>query len=88
MQIADRKLCWDSNMCLENFSLNPEDKLCLSVKCLKCTGPVEFTGSLMISLLFSLSTDITERSILNLYPMGSAEALELPDPTLKYVHLS
>nr|XP_042141092.1 leucine-rich repeat and calponin homology domain-containing protein 1 isoform X9 [Peromyscus maniculatus bairdii] len=29
-----------------------------------------------------LSTDITERSILNLYPMGSAEALELPDPTL------
>ncbi|XP_041522829.1 leucine-rich repeat and calponin homology domain-containing protein 1 isoform X3 [Microtus oregoni] len=28
-----------------------------------------------------LSTDITERSILNLYPMGSAEALELPDPT-------
>ncbi|XP_028733492.2 leucine-rich repeat and calponin homology domain-containing protein 1-like [Peromyscus leucopus] len=29
-----------------------------------------------------LSTDITERSILNLYPMGSVEALELPDPTL------
>ncbi|KAL1780379.1 leucine-rich repeat and calponin-likey domain-containing protein 1 isoform X3 [Sigmodon hispidus] len=29
-----------------------------------------------------LSTDITERSILNLYPRGSAEALELPDPTL------
>ncbi|XP_057641969.1 leucine-rich repeat and calponin homology domain-containing protein 1 isoform X4 [Chionomys nivalis] len=28
-----------------------------------------------------LSTDITERSILNLYPMGSAEALELPDST-------
>ncbi|XP_052588714.1 leucine-rich repeat and calponin homology domain-containing protein 1 isoform X6 [Peromyscus californicus insignis] len=29
-----------------------------------------------------LSTDITERSILNLYPVGSAEALELPDSTL------
>lgn len=29
-----------------------------------------------------LSTDITERSILNLYPMGSAEALEFPDPSL------
>ncbi|XP_051016789.1 leucine-rich repeat and calponin homology domain-containing protein 1 isoform X2 [Acomys russatus] len=29
-----------------------------------------------------LSTEITERSILNLYPMGSAEALELSDPTL------
>nr|XP_048278154.1 leucine-rich repeat and calponin homology domain-containing protein 1 isoform X3 [Myodes glareolus] len=28
-----------------------------------------------------LSTDITERSILNLYPVGSAEALELPGPT-------
>ncbi|CAO2591598.1 Leucine-rich repeat and calponin homology domain-containing protein 1 [Lemmus lemmus] len=28
-----------------------------------------------------LSTDITERHILNLYPMGSAETLELPDPT-------
>ncbi|XP_016835721.2 leucine-rich repeat and calponin homology domain-containing protein 1 isoform X1 [Cricetulus griseus] len=28
-----------------------------------------------------LSTDITERSILSLYPMGSAEGLELPDPT-------
>ncbi|XP_021502725.2 leucine-rich repeat and calponin homology domain-containing protein 1 isoform X4 [Meriones unguiculatus] len=29
-----------------------------------------------------LSTKITERSILNLYPMGSAETLELPDPAL------
>lgn len=29
-----------------------------------------------------LSTDITERSILNLYPMGSAEALEFPDSSL------
>lgn len=29
-----------------------------------------------------LSADITERSVLNLYPMGSAEALELPDSTL------
>ncbi|XP_052046911.1 leucine-rich repeat and calponin homology domain-containing protein 1 isoform X1 [Apodemus sylvaticus] len=29
-----------------------------------------------------LSTDITERGILNLYPMGSAEALEFPDPSL------
>ncbi|XP_028610067.1 leucine-rich repeat and calponin homology domain-containing protein 1 isoform X1 [Grammomys surdaster] len=29
-----------------------------------------------------LSTDITERSILNLYPMGSSEALEFPDPSL------
>ncbi|XP_055465656.1 leucine-rich repeat and calponin homology domain-containing protein 1 isoform X1 [Psammomys obesus] len=29
-----------------------------------------------------LSTEITERSILNLYPMGSAETLELPDPAL------
>ncbi|XP_076786846.1 leucine-rich repeat and calponin homology domain-containing protein 1 isoform X4 [Arvicanthis niloticus] len=29
-----------------------------------------------------LSTDITERSILNLYPMGSGEALEFPDPSL------
>ncbi|KAL6039201.1 hypothetical protein STEG23_012225, partial [Scotinomys teguina] len=29
-----------------------------------------------------LSPDITERSILNLYPMDSAEALELPDSTL------
>lgn len=28
-----------------------------------------------------LSADITERSILSLYPMGSAEGLELPDPT-------
>uniref|UniRef100_A0A2K5XQI6 Leucine rich repeats and calponin homology domain containing 1 n=1 Tax=Mandrillus leucophaeus TaxID=9568 RepID=A0A2K5XQI6_MANLE len=29
-----------------------------------------------------LSTDITERSVLNLYPMGSAEALELQDSAL------
>ncbi|KAM6179853.1 leucine-rich repeat and calponin homology domain-containing protein 1 isoform 3-T3 [Erethizon dorsatum] len=29
-----------------------------------------------------LSTDITERSILNLYPMGTAEDLELPDSAL------
>ncbi|XP_021059004.1 leucine-rich repeat and calponin homology domain-containing protein 1 isoform X2 [Mus pahari] len=29
-----------------------------------------------------LSTDITERSIVNLYPMDSAEALEFPDPSL------
>ncbi|XP_036054937.1 leucine-rich repeat and calponin homology domain-containing protein 1 isoform X4 [Onychomys torridus] len=29
-----------------------------------------------------LSTDVTERSILKLYPMSSAEALELPDSTL------
>ncbi|KAM5147250.1 leucine-rich repeat and calponin homology domain-containing protein 1 isoform 3-T3 [Callospermophilus lateralis] len=29
-----------------------------------------------------LSADITERSVLNLYPMGSAEALELPDSAL------
>ncbi|XP_019064965.1 leucine-rich repeat and calponin homology domain-containing protein 1 isoform X2 [Fukomys damarensis] len=29
-----------------------------------------------------LSTDITERSILHLYPMGAAEDLELPDSTL------
>ncbi|XP_058526742.1 leucine-rich repeat and calponin homology domain-containing protein 1 isoform X2 [Ochotona princeps] len=29
-----------------------------------------------------LSTDITERNILSLYPMGSGEALELQDPTL------
>lgn len=81
-------------MSLESLSLNLEDKFCLSVKCLKYIGPVEFIiGSLMIlllsvSLLFSLSTDITERSILSLYPMGSAEGLELPDPTFKYVHLS
>uniref|UniRef100_A0A8C9PNI9 Leucine rich repeats and calponin homology domain containing 1 n=1 Tax=Spermophilus dauricus TaxID=99837 RepID=A0A8C9PNI9_SPEDA len=31
-----------------------------------------------------LSADITERSVLNLYPMGSAEPLELPDSALKY----
>uniref|UniRef100_A0A8C9PQD9 Leucine rich repeats and calponin homology domain containing 1 n=1 Tax=Spermophilus dauricus TaxID=99837 RepID=A0A8C9PQD9_SPEDA len=29
-----------------------------------------------------LSADITERSVLNLYPMGSAEPLELPDSAL------
>lgn len=44
-------------------------------------------GNTFFPLLFRLSTDITERSVVNFYPVDSAEDLELQDSALKYVDL-